>query len=178
MNVEIQKGEELTTLSKLIENMSVCMLVSLSNDGGLVSKPMSPLEMDKNGAIWFFTDLSSDNIGLQSLCNLSFTDESRGTYVSISGTQETVLDHAHIERLWFSLARPWFPDGPNTTNIALLKFVPQTADFWDGPRSKMVRLFAMAVSVIAGKPIGLGDHETLTDLSRSSSNHASSTMSP
>ena len=28
-----------------------------------------------------------------------------------------------------------------------------------------MRMFAMAASVVAGKPIGLGDHETLTDLS-------------
>ncbi len=31
--------------------------------------------------------------------------------------------------------------------------------------SKMVRMFAMAASVVAGKPIGMGDHDTLTDLS-------------
>ena len=29
---------------------------------------------------------------------------------------------------------------------------------WDAPNSKMVRMFAMAASVLAGQPIGLGDH--------------------
>lgn len=176
MNIETQSSDELTILSRLIENIPVCMLISLTNDGGLVSKPMTPLEMDNSGSIWFFTDLNVDNVGEQSIGNLSFSDESKGTYVSISGKQEVIQDHALSERLWFALARPWFPDGPGSTNLALIKFVPHTADFWDGPDSKVVRLFAMAVSVIARKPIGLGEHATLTDLAGTSLNNGSSIM--
>jgi hypothetical protein len=30
--------------------------------------------------------------------------------------------------------------------------------YWDSPGSKVVRALAMAASVVAGKPVGLGEH--------------------
>lgn len=164
MKIKVQNNDELTQLSKLIENISVCMLTSIDANGALVSKPMSPLEMDSSGAIWFFVDFGTDNIEQPCITNLSFTEASNGTYVSISGYRSISKDHAHIADLWTLFANPWFPDGPESTNLALLKFMPHTAEYWDAPNSKMVRFFAMAASVIAGKPIGLGEHATLVDL--------------
>jgi hypothetical protein len=55
----------------------------------------------------------------------------------------------------------------------LNQIVPDMAEYWDAPNSKMVRSFAMAASVLAGKPIGLGEHDTLTQLSAPSSSAAS-----
>ena len=164
MKIELQNNDELTQLSKLIADISVCMLTSIDANGALVSKPMSPLEMDSSGAIWFFVDLGTDDIEQPYITNLSFTDASNGTYVSISGYRAINKDHAHIADLWTLFANPWFPDGPESTNLALLKFVPHAAEYWDAPNSKMVRFFAMAASVIAGKPMGLGEHATLVDL--------------
>jgi hypothetical protein len=64
-------------------------------------------------------------------------------------------------------AKPWFPDGPDSNNLALLKFTPETAEHWDAPSSKMVRAFGMIASVIAGKPVALGEHGSHTALSAS-----------
>lgn len=38
---------------------------------------------------------------------------------------------------------------------------PHTAELRDSPNSRMVRLFAMAASVVAAKPIGMGQHGRL-----------------
>ena len=40
----------------------------------------------------------------------------------------------------------------------------------------MVRFFAMAASVIAGKPIGLGEHATLVDLAATSEEMATTNV--
>jgi hypothetical protein len=50
-------------------------------------------------------------------------------------------------------------------DAVLLKFIPDRADYWDGPSSKMVRAFGTIASVIAGKPVALGAHGSLTALS-------------
>ena len=176
MKIEIQNGDNLTQLSMLIADISVCMLTSIDADGALVSKPMSPLEMDSSGAIWFFVDLNVDSIEQPSMTNLSFTDASNGTYVSISGYRAINKDHAHIADLWTLFAKPWFPDGPESTNLALLKFAPNSAEYWDAPNSKMVRFFAMAASVIAGKPIGLSEHATLVGLAATSEEMATTNV--
>ena len=167
MKTEIQSNPDLAKLCKLIENMAAGMLTSLDEEGALVGRPMAPLEMDRHGALWFFTDLHSGKVERLRALNLAFTDPSRGTYVSLSGRGEIHTERARIDRLWTTFARPWFPAGPDSPNLALLKFAPETAEYWDAPHSKMVRLFAMAASVAAGKPLGLGEHETLTALSAS-----------
>ena len=95
------------------------------------------------------------------MLNIAFSDEAQGTYVSISGHGEIVTDRARIESLWSVFARPWFPDGVDSSNLALLKVVPNVAEYWDAPNSKMVRMLAMAASIAAAKPIGMGDHGNL-----------------
>ena len=165
MNIENQNSPELAHVAHLIEGIGVAMLTHLQADGTLASRSMSPLEMDAQGAIWFFVDVRTEQAEHLRALNLSFSDIGHGTYVSLSGRGEIRSDRSHVQRLWTPLAKPWFPEGPASTNLALLKFVPHTAEYWDAPNSKMVRMFAMAASVVAGKPIGMGDHATLTDLS-------------
>ena len=165
MNIETQTSPGMAALCKLIEPIPVAMLANIDADGALVSRPMAVLEVDAAGAVWFFVDLRSSRVEFLRVVNLSFVDPGHGTYVSLSGRGEIRSDRSHVERLWTPMAKPWFPEGPASSNLALLKFVPHTAEYWDAPNSKMVRLFAMAASVVAGKPIGTGDHATLTDLS-------------
>lgn len=170
MKIEPQTNAELTQLGELIEGMSIAMLTNIHCDGALVSRPMSPLEMDADGAVWFFVDARTSHEKQLHALNLSFSDEDAGTYVSLSGRGEINLDRARMERLWTPLAQPWFPDGPSSPDLALLKVVPHTAEYWDGPHSRMVRMFAMAAAVVTGQPVAIGDHDTLTGLSQEASN--------
>ena len=149
MKTEIQASADLALLCKLIENLSVAMMTHLDADGALVSRPMVPLEMDRTGALWFFTELRSTKTEHLRVVNLCFADPARVTYVSLSGRGEIHADHARIKRMWTPFDKLWFPDGPDSTNLALLKFVPDVAEYWDAPHSKMVQMFAMAVSVPA-----------------------------
>ena len=165
MKIHAQSTAALTQLGKLIEEIPVGMLTNQDVEGTLVSRPMSPLEMDVNGALWFFTDLNSSKVEQLRKVNLSFADPARGSYVSLAGYGELETDLAHIKQRWTPFMKPWFPEGPDSANLALLKFVPETAEYWDAPHSKMVRMAAMAASVVAGKPVGEGDHDTLTGLS-------------
>lgn len=164
MKIAPQSSTELIELGKRVDGIDIVMMTTLDADGALGSRPMAPIEMDAKGAIWFFTDLRSEKIEHLRVVNVAFSDEGNATYVSISGRGEIHAERAHIEKLWTPFVRPWFPDGPESTNLALLKFVPETAEYWDAPNSKMVRMFAMAASIVAAKPIGMGEHETLTDL--------------
>jgi len=165
MNIAPQSNAERSQLASLLDDMSISMLTANDEYGQLTSRPMSPLEMDSHGAIWFFTDKRSAKVQHLHVINLAFSDEGNSTYVSICGRGELVDDRAMIERLWTEFARPWFPDGVESPNLVLLKIIPTTAEFWDAPNSKMVRMFAMAASIVTGNPVAMGDNETLTALS-------------
>ena len=67
-------------------------------------------------------------------------------------------DRIRIQQLWTAAAKPWFPEGPTSANLALLKITPDAADYWDAPYSTMVRAVGMLASVVAGRPVGLGTH--------------------
>lgn len=165
MKIVTQTRPDLAQVAELIKDIPAAMLCNVEADGDLASRPMSALEMDADGAIWFFTDLRSAKVERLRVVNLSFSDSAHGTYVSLSGRGEIDTDRGRIERLWTPMAKPWFPDGPTSRDLALLKFVPDAADYWDGPNSKMVRAFGVIASVIAGKPIAMGTQGALTGLS-------------
>ena len=165
MKTSPQASAKLAHVAKLIDDIPIAMLTRIGADGALASRPMAVLEMDGEGALWFFTDLRSSKVDhLQAAC-LGFTDAAKATYVSLSGRGEIETDRARIQRLWTNFAKPWFPDRPDSPNLALLKFIPDAVDFWDGPNSKMVRAFGVLASVVAGKPVAMGEHGSHTGLS-------------
>jgi general stress protein 26 len=164
MKIQPQHTEERQKLGELIENYNISMLTFIDDNGVLISQPMGAIEMDINGAIWFFTDVASEKIKHLDALNLAFSGESDGVYVSLSGYGELELSESRKKELWTSFVQPWFPDGPTSPQLGLLKFVPYTAEYWDAPHSKVVRLFSMAASILASRPIGLGDHARLTHL--------------
>ena len=173
MKIATQHCAEFDRLGELIAGISVGMLTHIDAHGALVSRPMAPLEMDTSGALWFFTSLESAKIEHLRAVNLAFTDTRHSTYVSLSGRGEIDVDRNRIERMWTPFAKPWFPDGPESPDLALLKFLPDTAEYWDAPHSRMVRMLAMAASVATGKPIALGEHATLGALSDVTARRAS-----
>lgn len=164
MKIHTQSTPERVKLGELIVDMSVAMLTSLNESDSMNSKPMSPLEMDSEGAIWFFTELNTSKTANLSTANLAFLDSSNGTYVSLSGRGEIHKNSEDIHRLWTVFAKPWFPDGPDSPNLALLKFIPNAAEYWDAPHSKTIRLFSIAASIVMGKPINMGDHDIIKNI--------------
>lgn len=162
MKIERQNAPDLDKLGGLIEDSDVAMMVTLDEDDRLVSRPMSPLKMDTDGVLWFFTDKHSDKVPQIDRVNLSFSDEGDSIYVSVAGHGEISNDRSLIQELWTPFMKPWFPDGVESPNLALLKVTPQTVEYWDSTHNKMVRMFAIAASVIASKPIGMGEHGKLT----------------
>jgi general stress protein 26 len=165
MKIETQSNSDMAKVAELIKDMSVALLTSTSEDSALVMRPMSPLMIDGSGAIWFFTDLRSAKVEQLRHVNLSFSNEADSTYVSLSGHGEIHNDRTKIKQLWTPFAKPWFPDGPDSPDLALLRFAPDSAEYWDAPSSKMLRMFGMVASIVTSKPIGLGEHDLLTGLS-------------
>ena len=164
MKIQTQNTPQQIKLGELIEDMSVAMLTTFNNAGLLDSRPMAPLEIDSDGAVWFFTEQDSSKSSHLSTANLAFSNPSVGTYVSLSGRGEIHKDKDQIHRLWTVFAKPWFPDGPDSPNLVLLKFIPNTAEYWDAPHSKTVRLFSLAASIVSGKPVNMGDHDIIKNL--------------
>lgn len=167
MKIHTQDHADLARLADKLSHARVLMLTRTSPQGELFSHPMTPLEMDRSGAIWFFVSRPAHDqqhaAGAEN-SSLGFSDESRSDYVSISGRCEVLVDAERAKQLWTPMAKPWFPDGPESPGLALLRFVPLSAEYWDAPGSKVVQLLALGASIAAGRPIGMGEHGRLDRL--------------
>lgn len=163
MKVQPQRNPEMQELADCLKDQRTTMLALADGDGQLDARPLTALEMDGQGAIWFMVSRSS----MAALAghsakpvNLSFSDTDKSLYVSIAGTARLDEDPSRKVDLWTSMARPWF-SGADDPDLTLLYVLPTAIQVWDGPDSSVVRALAMATSVAAAKPIGLGERKEL-----------------
>lgn len=148
-------------LDDLIDGERFTMLTRRTADGLLHSKPMTVLKHDEQGNFWFFVR-SQPGLGTEDAAydqvNLAFSRPDKGTHVSLAGRGSLVRDRAQIHALWSPTAKPFFPEGPDSPDLALLHVAATEGEYWDGPSSSVARAFALAASIAAGKPVGMGEH--------------------
>ncbi len=143
---------------ELIGDERLAMLTSVDSDGKLVSRPMAVQRLDDDGTLWFLTDDTSPKarqLIRDSRVNLAF--QSRGTWISVSGSAEIVEDRATIEGLWNKGAEAWFPDGPSTPEVAALRIDPDTAEYWDTPGGRVSSVLAYAKAKLTGERPDVGE---------------------
>lgn len=156
-----QQHTPLPSLKDLIDGQRTVMLTTTEADGSLRSRPMTLLEVDAAQCLWFFCEHDPQDaafVARHARVNVALVNEGQATQVSIAGTGTVGHDLARKQALWTVMARPWFPDGPSSPRLATLCVQPQHIEYWDGPDSSVARALAVAASVAAGQPIGLGEH--------------------
>ena len=147
MNIAAQTNPTMVKLCELIQGLHLSMLTSRVGGGGITTARMPPLEIDSNGDFWFYADWNSTRLEQLRLLNLTFADPTRGYFVSLAGCGELNHDPVQIDRLWNSQAESWFPDGPGSRDVALLKFMPDSADYWDAAGGKIVHLLGVSAYI-------------------------------
>lgn len=145
---------ELKSVWERAKEIDICMMNSRDDNGQIHSRPMS-VQKKFDGTFLFLTDFNSGKIREIEHDNhigLSFSDIKSNTYLSVSGTAEAVSDQQLVKELWNPLYEAWFPKGPEDPNIAVLKGVPEKAEWWDSPTSPMIMLLGFAKAKLTGKP--------------------------
>jgi Pyridoxamine 5'-phosphate oxidase like len=82
--------------------------------------------------------------------NVSFSNTKQSEWTSVSGTAEVVHDRARAEELWSAPLKVWFEDGLDTPGLTLIRVRAETAEYWEGPSSKVARLVGAARAAAAG----------------------------
>lgn len=162
MDVQKQADSRLEKLAELIKDIKFAMLTTSEPDGTLRSRPLSTMQMDAEGNLWFFTANTSpkvDEIEQSSQVNLSYASPDKQDYVSISGTAETIRDKSKMKALWTPWIKPWFPEGLDDPNLTLLKVTINEAEYWDAPGNAVARIYGLAKAMTTGKTDALGDNE-------------------
>jgi general stress protein 26 len=161
MDVQQQAHEELQDVAQLVEEIKFAMMTTEEDDGTLRSRPMSTMQMDAAGNLWFFTGLDSPKVeeALQHRqVNLSYARPDKQDYLSVSGIAEVVRDKEKMRSLWTPWIKPWFPNGLDDPNLVLLKIAITEAEYWVAPGSAVKRMYGLAKGIMTGNTDALGDN--------------------
>ena len=161
MDKQSQPSDEMQKLADLIDETHIAMLTTLEPDGSLRSRPLATRQFDSEGNLWFFTSLTSPKakeIERDPHVNLAYANPKRMDYVSVSGTAELIRDRAKMKELWTPWIKPWFPNGLDDPDLALLRVSVDYAEYWDAPGSTAKQVYGLAKAVSTGKTDALGEH--------------------
>ena len=164
MKVLPQSSDDMRRLAQHLEGQRTSMLSFSDDHGQITARPMTPLEMDAQGEIWMLASrraMAPIFVAALRQANLTFSDAERSVFISIAGVARLSDDAQRKAALWSVVARPWFPGGADDPDLVLLALTPQLADIWDGPESDVMRLLALTASLVAARPIGLGEHQII-----------------
>ncbi|WBB79976.1 pyridoxamine 5'-phosphate oxidase family protein [Micromonospora sp. WMMD882] len=152
-------------VTELVREARICMLTTIGVDGRQVSRPMALQEAEFDGDLWFFTHAESAKvrqIRVNPEVNVAFSDQRRHAWVSVSGSARESVDRGRAERLWHPLLRTWFPDGPDTPGLTLLRVHASSAQYWDSPGGAVVHLVGLARAAVTGRPPEPGDNRSVS----------------
>lgn len=158
----MQNTENIKKVNELIKDIRIAMLTTIDPDGQLRSRPMGTQETEFDGTIWFFTQIDSgkiESIQADQQVNVAYSSAGGSSYVSVSGTANVVLDPVKIKELWTPAMKAWFPEGPESEKIALLKIEADSAEYWEGPSSKVVQMIGFAKAILTGKQYSPGENK-------------------
>ncbi|HEY0898362.1 MAG TPA: pyridoxamine 5'-phosphate oxidase family protein [Sphingobacteriaceae bacterium] len=162
--MKVNNSQGLEKLKELAENVKVCMLCTKHRDH-LDSKPMSTISVDEAGDIWFFTEEFTEKVEQvekdPQVC-LAYSDPSKNSYLSVTGTASVINDKSKMEQLWNPILKAWFPQGLETPGIALLKVTPAHAEYWDSSSNKMVNFYKIIKAAVGGDKFDGGEHGKIT----------------
>jgi general stress protein 26 len=164
----MSRESDFEKLREMIKDIDLCMLTTVDESNDLHSRPMSLNgDVDESGNLWFFTSSNShkaSEIERNPNVNVSFIDTDQQHYVSISGAAELVDDKQKIKELWKPVLKAWFPEGPDQSDVALLKVNVKKAEYWDAPSSTIAQAISFVSAIVTGKQVEMGENKKLDGL--------------
>lgn len=131
----------LEELSKAMRKIDFAMLFTKTDGGEMAGRPMSNnRDVDYDGDSYYFTyerfRVVSD-IERDARVSLSFQGEGgllglRPFFICVEGSAELIRDRSTFEERWPKGIDRWFPEGPATPGLVLVKVRAKRLHWWDG----------------------------------------------
>lgn len=129
---EIPQSELRARLWKEIADVHIVM-IGLTGGEPQHLQPMAAFPDEENGAVWFFTnastDLRRDAAGghAATLCVMSADKKFQACAL---GQLRRDQNRAKIDEFWSPYVSAWFPGGKDDPDLALMRFDPDEARVW------------------------------------------------
>jgi len=151
-------------VKELVSRSRVGMLGTL--EAGLMKfRPMSHVDVDDDGNIWFFTSKDSwkaEDVQRNPTVQLVYINESDSSYLSIEGTAYLSFDQERMRELFNPFVKAWFPKGLKDPSLALLMVHPMEMEYWSNDDSKVLTYLKILTAAATGSQPSVGSHGKLT----------------
>ncbi|HEX6222933.1 MAG TPA: pyridoxamine 5'-phosphate oxidase family protein [Chryseolinea sp.] len=150
-------------VKELVSRSRVGMLGTLES-GYFRFRPMSHVDIDDDGNIWFFTSKDSwkaEDIEQNPRVQLVYINESDSMYISIEGTARISVDTQRMKELFNPFVKAWFPKGLKDPSLALLAVHPHEVEYWSNDDSKILTYLKVLVAATTGSQPSVGSHGKL-----------------
>ena len=131
----------LTDIAETLKDIDFVMLNTHTEGGQIAGRPMSNnRDVEYDGDSWFFIDQESrtfEDVSRDTKVTLS-VQGSKGLlgkpplFLSIEGDAEIIQDRATFAEHWQSELDRWWPNGPDTPGIAMIKVHARRIHYWRG----------------------------------------------
>lgn len=161
---DMKNKDDIDRVWEIIEKIGVCMLTT-QFAGGLRARPLEARPDREAGLIFFVTDVHSakeEEIKSAPDVGITFIDPDDKAYLSITGRASLMRNVEKTKALWRKTDEVWWPDGPSSADVSLLRIEPITAELWDGPASAVVTAFEFAKARLTGQEPNLGQNRKTT----------------
>lgn len=161
----LEAAEGIKKLQELVKSQGMCMFASNMSEYPVSARPMSTLEADDAGNLWFFSKESSEKneeIIADGRVQLFYANTGSSEYLTVTGNAVIEKDKAKAEELWTRWAKTWFNEGVDDPELTIIKVEAVDAHYWDTKNNKLVSLLKMATGAITGNTMDDGVEGDIT----------------
>jgi len=152
--------EGLSKIGELIQDVRICMMVTVASDGSMDARPMATQKTAFDGTVWFLTRHESGKVAeleSDSHVTLVYSDPNNANYVTAKGRATISRDRAKIHDLWNPMYKAWFPEGVDDPQITVVRVDVAEAQYWEASSSKIVLGMKYLAAAVTGGKVAVGE---------------------
>lgn len=155
-------AQDISAVTEIINDSRIGMFTTINEKGALVSRPLAVQNVEDDGDMWFFTSADTSQVAhitANPTVNVSFGK--RTEWVSVAGTAAVVTDRQKIRDRWNQAVEAWFPDGPETPGVVLLRVDSDSAEYWSSPGGTAATVLQWVKSKVTNSRMSVGESGTV-----------------
>ena len=152
-------------MAELVRQARTCFFCTGDGSGRIDARPMSVLQVDEDGNLWFLSaNDSHKNQELRDNPNvrLFFQGSPHAEFMHLEGRATVSHDKAKIRELWQFVLKTWFTEGEDDPRITVIKVAPSHGYYWDNKHGNAVAGIKMLIGATIGKTLDDSIEGTLT----------------
>lgn len=154
-------NEEVHKVIEMINDVRIGMFTTHGKDG-LLSRPLTVMDVDEDGDMWFFSPADSEivrEVKTHGEVNVAFAGNKK--WVSVSGRGTVVYEVEKKRELWNSMVETFAPEGPDSLATVLLHVESDSAEYWENPGGAATLVASWIKQKVTGKGAAPGDSNTV-----------------